>query len=191
MDKNTLQLLRSLFPQLSEQDLKSKFGKLFTMEPWGPDIVTSAREAEIATLNKAIDQLQQLPAVSSSGEIQSACINLDVHALEFSGVRNPGAGVEEIIDNLIELRDHSHIFNKRFPRTGGRNVKAKNMAELVAHIFEKIGEKVTWGTYGGTTNPSTSFGKVVEKAFEYHQIDANWKSPVKSVSEAWKKGWRP
>jgi len=183
MDETELNFLEGLFPHISEADLTNYFGALFESKPWGPDKSKAERASEIAGLDKAIERLENLSLDDreEAFKIRAACRDIGSSTQNYPEIDADKPNFDRVVKQMKEYRTLSAKWNELNPRTKGLNIHAENLTNAVATIFEEMGEKVTSGTKKG--RPSTKFGKVVERAFDYHEIGQNWISPVRRIAD--------
>lgn len=72
-------------------------------------------------------------------------------------------------------------------RSRGRNAQAHMLALAVGRTFQRLDERVTFGTHPYETDdrhaamPSTKFGRAVYHAFKLTGLTANWEAPAKKA----------
>ena len=96
---------------------------------------------------------------------------------------------KEINEELHKLLSHRVSIINRNPNTGGSDVKADALAELVALIYEASNRKVTFGQF--ENNPTTNFCKSVMEVLSicetkrYQSVHkdyiSNWRQPARKA----------
>lgn len=193
MKKDTLKFLKSVFPNESDKSIQLHFVELLGEGRIGPDKSNAERKTETAELEGALEKLLVLPDDADGFAIRRACKDLSKHAKSFVENDEDELKLNGAIARLENYLHMSQIYQKGYPRLGGKDEHANSLAETVAYIFNELGEPVTEGTVkiGNSTEPSTNFGRVVKYAISYHGVGSSWLSPHRSVARKWKSGWRP
>ncbi|AZQ69499.1 hypothetical protein EF888_21510 [Silicimonas algicola] len=78
----------------------------------------------------------------------------------------------------------ARVWHTCFPKTGGRDPADYFLADWVRMGFEELSVPVTYALSGlEPGQPSTKFGKVVQAAFAYRRVAADWRRPTERAAK--------
>lgn len=86
--------------------------------------------------------------------------------------------LEHLADVLNQDAKGLSSWSRKRIRTGGRNLAAYDVSELIRRIFRRQRRAITFGTSGETDNPSTAFGRAVCRALGHFGVKAGWRRPA-------------
>ena len=97
---------------------------------------------------------------------------------------------ENLLSKLSEIVTSREFLAKENTAKGGKNIKAHKIAYMVLHIFLKRGWNIRYGVCPNTGEPTTNFGKAVQKALQLFDTQsirnessryANWQAPTLKI----------
>lgn len=102
---------------------------------------------------------------------------------------------ENLLSRLSELVRSREFLTEANTAKGGKNIKAHKIASMVLHIFLESGWSITYGVSPINGEPTTNFGKAVQKAFQIFDTRsrqteiskyADWQAPTLKIYREYK-----
>jgi len=123
--------------------------------------------------------------VSAMDHFLKAVSHLDQLDCQISEELQKEGSIPDLDTLMAQLIGIKHAINffaefRTIPRTGGKNLAAYLVGDVVANIYRMIDRPVTFGQTDGA--PSTPFGRSVQHALSVTGISADWRGPAR---EAW------
>ena len=89
--------------------------------------------------------------------------------------------IEHLADVLAQDATTLKSWSRTRFRTGGRNLAAYDVAELMRRIFRRQRRRITFGLQPNSDHPSTEFGRAVRDALGDFGVKAGWRRPAQEA----------
>ena len=157
---------------------------------------------QISGAIKALDAQDNAQLRIDTEKLQSAEKYLQKTVTELHGIsenekltqtllnKNITKEAENLLSKLSEIVTSREFLAKENTAKGGKNIKAHKIAYMVLHIFLKRGWNIRYGVCPNTGEPTTNFGKAVQKALQLFDTQsirnessryANWQAPTLKI----------
>lgn len=188
-NEDALAFLNGQLPQIAESRLREVFICIYAesdeksdidaLPEFGPSLEKTIWTAQL----KAIREVAQ-GLLTDNCDATKLMKLLPREALGHVKHQNPKNNAEtaEVLQTYANLSEIWHVNN---PKTGGKDIGAYQIAQVVLAVFNELEVEANVNTLADGVSPASPYGCIVKHAIDYHggayKSSSNWRRAAKSA----------